>query len=98
MKADLDVLPVEDLRSLYVELAVKYSKTCSTNPFLKLTGDAAELKRLCTQELVTVPCPTPAEWVETARSVLFDITVGVEIYRNNHRALPGSTQDAGEAL
>ena len=82
--AKLNKLSKQALRSLYIELAVQYASVCTSNDSIRLSGDAAELKRLCAQELATVCCPTPAEWVEAAQFVLYNLHTGLIIHRDNN--------------
>ena len=82
--AKLNKLSKQALRSLYIELAAQYASVCTSNDSIRLSGDAAELKRLCAQELATVCCPTPAEWVEAAQFVLYNLHTGLIIHRDNN--------------
>ena len=83
-KSELNKLSTEALRARYIELAAQFQRVCASCEALNLSGSSSLFKRLCTEQLFSVWYPTPAEWVEAAQYIVFDVTVDAISYRNNH--------------
>ena len=83
-KSQLTKLSTAALRARYIELAAQFKRVCESCEGISLDGSASLFKRLCTSETLDLGYPTPAEWVEAAQFVVYDVTVHAEIYRNNH--------------
>ena len=82
-KSQLNNLSTAALRARYIELAAQFQRVCASCEALNLSGSSSLFKRLCTSETLTLGNPTPAEWVEVAEFVVYDVSVSADIYRSN---------------
>ena len=83
-KSQLTKLSTAALRARYIELAAQFQRVCESCEGISLSGSSSLFRRLCTSQTLDLINPTPAEWVEAAQFVVYDVTVHAEIYRNNH--------------
>ena len=83
-KSQLNKLSTAALRARYIELAAQFKRVCESCEGISLDGSANLFKRLCTSETLDLGYPTPAEWVEAAEYVVYDVTIHAMCYRNNH--------------